>query len=298
MDMKSNLILFFLFFVFCSCTDDEQEEQATGSVKFTAETENALFKGLQEGATTGIYVVGRTGADVEGTLLAAGNVFDNQKFIFSGKILTPESKIYYPENVPAFDIYAYAPYSEAGLNDAIQLPFTVESSQANPAASDLLWAVNNGIKPASGAANLSFKHVLSKIEINLKAGTGVTLDVLSVQVGNSLPSTLLDMKTGKPGPASGTAKAILAKSVLPMVDAATFEAIIIPQTINVLSKFLTVVNGDKTYYYDLEAAKEFKTGTVYKYNITINQNDLEITLSGDVTDWLPGDTTDANLTKN
>lgn len=296
--MKNYFILFLLI-VFCACTQDEKEEQLIGSaIQLTANAATGSFTGIRSGTACGVYVVSRAVAGVEGTLMATGNAYDNQKFNFVDQSLTPESVLYYPQNVPAFDLYAYAPYSATGMNENLQVPFTVQSVQTDVAASDLLWSVRKGIKPTKSSNAMSFKHVLSKIEINITAGTDVTLASPTVIVANSKPTTLLDMKTGIPGSATGAVVSIQAQAISSTTTTVTFEAIVIPQTINSLDKFLTITNNGKTFYYNLPSSKEFKKGSLYKYNMTLNGDELEITLSGDVEEWISGGSTNADLTED
>lgn len=77
------------------------------------------------------------------------------------------------------------------------MPVTV-ANQSVLAAIDVLYS-NNGtaLTKASGAANLTFSHKLSKVELTVKPGNGLT-DVNGLQVvyNNVNTAATLDLATG------------------------------------------------------------------------------------------------------
>lgn len=300
--MKKNIAFFFFLITICSCTEEDQDKQESLNhklVRFTINRTTEAPVESQEGTAFGIYMTQRTGIDIESVLAPSGNTFDNEKFILSGNSLNPEKKIYYPEGgVQSFDVYAYTPYSTEGLHENTLLPFTVQSTQTNIMESDLLWTSLKKVIP-NAPSKFIFSHVLSKIKIILTAGQDVTLTSPTAIINNTLPETLFNMQTGTVGMATGVTIAIQSQRISSTSTTAIFEAIIVPQTISKLDKFLMFVDGDKTYYYDLEEAQEFKAGIVYTYHFTANKNGkLDILLTGNVGEWTEDGTFDDNLTPN
>lgn len=298
--MKNSIIFFSLSLIaFYSCTGEEQDKQESLNhklVRFTINRATESSTGIQEDTAFGIYMVQRTNVETEGTLIPSGNAFDNKKFILHSEALSPEEKIYYPEGIQSFDVYAYTPYSTEGLHQNTLLPFTVQSIQTDITDSDLLWASLKKITPNT-PSKFIFNHLLSKIKIVLASGPDVTLTSPTALINNALLETSLDMQAGTVGVATGTTSTIQAQKISSTDTTAIFEAIIVPQTISKLDKFLTFVNGDKSYSYDLAESKEFKTGTIYTYHFMANNNGkLDIVLTGNVGEWTPDGTWEGNLT--
>lgn len=165
---------------------------------------------------------------------------------FSGTI------VYFPQSGKGVNIYAYAPW-QTGLTLNGSYSFTVKADQSKDAdyiASDLLWGQPMKLKtgsttdyePANPVARtkenvpVSFKHLLSKIQIELVAGDGLTTDDFkgaTLTIMNTLPSTSLTLSSGTISTASGTAAAITVATYPTDATPTAFtgSAIAVPQTI-------------------------------------------------------------------
>ena len=194
---------------------------------------------------------------------------------------------YFPASGSTVDIIAYHP-AAAGASDGA---FSVQTNQAgddgtaNYKASDLMWATPlTGVSRENGAQTLSFRHLMSKIEVTLVQGTGVTADEIgaaTITLGNSdlITSGTFNTATGEfTAAASGTGTYTIATSA----GAATpHAAIIVPQ--NVAGKALTVTIGETARTYDIPEGTSFVTGKKYTYTLTVNKTGL--TVSSTISDW-------------
>lgn len=174
---------------------------------------------------------------------------------------------------------------------------------ADYAKSDLLCASATNCARQVAAHNLEFKHLLSKIEIYLVAGTGMTdaeLETAQVTILNTKPTTAVTLsKTATPiasiGAASGTATAITAKMQTETDQTVTIsgvaqpahrmaEAIIVPQAVN--DDFIQITVGTSTY--TAKVNKTFDAGNKFVYNVVVNKSGIEF--SSTILPWGMGET--------
>lgn len=213
--------------------------------------------------------------------------------------------VYYPQSGNDVDIYAYAPWKTSlALNGTYA--FTIKADQSKDEdylASDLLWGqpmkegTNSGeyvsanpIARTKDAVSVSFKHLLSKIQVELKSGTGLTaddfkgakLEILSVK-----PEVTLTLANGTITNASGTATDVIAAAypadVTPTLAAA---AIVVPQSFSKGTKFMRVTLATNAQlYYTLPNTTdlELQSGKIYKYEITVKLTGL--TVASSIEDW-------------
>ena len=193
------------------------------------------------------------------------------------------------------------------------LTHTVATDQSTDfAKSDLLYASATGLVRQTAAHQLTFSHLLSKVEVYLVAGTGTTdteLATAQVTLQNILPSAPLTMSksTGcSVGSASGTATTITCKMQSQTDQQVTIEsvaqnaygfaeAVIVPQWVNTTHAsggaavdFITVTIG--TTSYKAQINKEFTAGKRYTYHVVVNKSG--ISLSSTISQWGDGGTTD------
>lgn len=234
----------------------------------------------------------------------------NLKYTANGKGGFDGTTVYYPQSGEGVNIYAYAPW-EDGLALDDSYPFTVETDQSGVdayIASDLLWGQpmkeNSGIPGTYITANpvartqaavpVTFTHLLSKIEVTLQAGKGLTVDDFrgaKLTILNTSPTTNLTLKNGNITAASGIPTEIIAAYYIqqPTVDALTAAAIVVPQTIAKGTQFmkLHLATGGELYYTlpngNLDDALTLESGKIYKYNITVNLTELTVTST--IKDW-------------
>lgn len=187
----------------------------------------------------------------------------------------------------------------------------VQTTDANYAASDLLYAKGTNLARQTAAHPLSFSHLLSKIEVYLVAGSGATdaeLETAQVTIQNTKPTASVTLsKTAAPTiTASGTATDITAKMQMQTDQTVTIggvaspahrfaEAIIVPQWVNTTGAsggadvdFIKITLGTSTHTAKIN--KQFVGGNRYTYNVVVNKSGIELTST--ITQWNDGGITD------
>ncbi|OUP07607.1 hypothetical protein B5F34_10675 [Mediterranea sp. An20] len=191
---------------------------------------------------------------------------------------------YFPTSGNGVNIYAYYPSGAVTDMGASGVAFTVKTDQSTDAAykaSDLMFGTAaNPVSRQSSAIPVTFRHLLSKITVNLTSGDGnPSLDGATVSLMNVRLDAQLTPSDGTVAEGTGTQD----ESVT--VTTGTGGSAIIPvQTVASGKQFIRVQlqTGGKLYY-TLPQNATFQGGKVYTYNIKVNLTDLEVTSS--ITDW-------------
>ena len=222
----------------------------------------------------------------------------------TGGVLTTSDEQYYPQS-NGVNIFAVYPSGVAGTNvNATNVAFAVESDQSEEdayKASDLMVGApaNNPVSKTSGTVQLTFKHCLSKININISAGDGITetdLQGATVTILNTTTGGTFNVQTGEvtPNGVQAAATPITAGTLEVREDTGVqgISAIIVPQTVSAGRQFISIrYGGDQQtpateLFYTLPQAADvdFAAGYSYTFNITAKKSGL--TLDGStITDW-------------
>lgn len=188
--------------------------------------------------------------------------------------LTPAVKKYFPTDKASLDIYAL--HGNFTISDEMPASISVLEDQSTKEAyceSDLLYAVSTNVPYSEEIITLDFKHLLSKIEIKLTAGSGVDLSkVTSVKVLNTQLAADITLKNSE----------AIATAITPTGDTADItaykssdnngvyaEAIVIPQEVS--GTFVEVTVGGTPYYYTI-LTQTLKSGYKYILNLTVGES--------------------------
>lgn len=199
----------------------------------------------------------------------------------SGNFISTESK-FYPSDKAAIDLYALHGNFYSAPTGAFQTEISGysvlanQSVKSNYAKSDLLYATKSGVSPQESAVELVFKHMLSKIEINLKAGNGIDLSHLSsIKILNT--KLKVDVTLNKDE--SATTSVVLSSSDNDATDITPYqtsdadgvyaEAIVIPQEVS--GTFVEVTVGGTPYYYTIPT-QTLQGGYKYILNLTVGES--------------------------
>ena len=199
---------------------------------------------------------------------------------------TDTTPFYFPVGVNTINIHAIHPSytSDAG--------FTVETDQtmeANYAKSDLCYSKprdytrsgTTAYLDANGRRVLQFKHLLSKIIVNL------TVDATAATSAPSYISLHAKTTTAMTFPvdnANGYTGCTASDASYPGVIKMKQEAIIPPQDIAAGASFISMnVPGIGSMIYPMPTATSFESGKKYTYNLKVT--DVGITATTNVTDW-------------
>ena len=172
-----------------------------------------------------------------------------------------------------------------------------QSTDANVKASDHLCYYSTGVKPSKEGISIPFGHIMSKLKITLTLGTeyedATDNPISSVAVfGSNIKGTYLPIiqssissqsNSGSFGPqpnpitivkwGSQSENSII--KTLPLSYSsltATYEAILIPQTIAANNFVVEILIGDKTYEWKSTAEVELEEGKEYTLALTAGKD--------------------------
>jgi hypothetical protein len=163
------VLLLLAFLTMCSendITDSDAIQEINFSIGFVdniktrVSTDNTFSASFENGDAIGIFIYVRD--PEEKSSIVNNNLYvDNRKMTYNGSVWQLESPIYYTKDDVLLDIYAYYPYRENAVADALQY-------NASTGMADLLSASVLGIhKTDRQTVRLFFSHLLSMIQISI-----------------------------------------------------------------------------------------------------------------------------------
>lgn len=226
-----------------------------------------------EGDRMGMYVTSAGEA-----LKTTGNLYTNAWLALSEGAWTGTT-MYYP-NASNVDIYTYFPHS-AVVADVNALNVTVAADQTVAGAyrkSDFLWAKTADQVKTKEGLEIALQHRMSKAEVQLLAGDGVSNDYLakakSVRLLGLKTTATADLATGGVAVADGA-------SVVNVTAAPAGErlwmAIVAPQALAAGTEAIEIVleDGNKRIY-RLEKEITYQPGKVKHFDITVSNDALTV----------------------
>jgi len=293
--------------VFASC--DKQEEEGRIVVAFNAHissgnTATVHTNSLQTRTASGgeQWIVG----DAVGIfMLSAGGVLsddilynvNNRQYNITDNAtgaLAPDDgvQIYYPQS-DNVDFIAYYPYGTIETSSG-QIVYNIsvdgQTSEAVQNGKDILYAKKTNMSKGESPVSLEFNHILSKITLNVKAGTGVAasaianiaaIDVLFVGMPLTASLVLQDGTLTSYAPGNFSPLAI---ETTPDYDV-TFSALLIPHGVGASRKVVFEV-GDDTYIWTISDAAIFEAQKHYTYEITVNNTGIVDVNMPIITPWI------------
>ncbi len=289
------------FAVMCGCSaDSEQNElpfqkqllQLQGCVQSSLTNSRVTASGFETGDQVGVYV------SSTGSLAQSGNLNDNVAYTYANGNLTAPvgQEVYWEKESTQLNIYAYYPYS-AGLSSVSAFPFTVKSDQSsadNFYNSDIITAQEKNVVAQEEAVMLSFDHVLSKINIKLIAGEGITTNELaSADKTFSIKGLVTN---GEINLEDGTAQAGTNKSTISPYtdDGLNYMAIVYPQE-GTLSLMLELDN--EIYTYSTNVSYQPKYQYTYSLIVTTWESPQMILSAVELTPWEDGESESGEMIK-
>ena len=217
---------------------------------------------------------------------------DNVRWVNNSGTWTPESQALWKNAKSPVGIYAYAPHV-SGADDHKSVEFSIPSNQTGGTSSaDFLWCSMPGFVPADKLVNqklnITFRHVLVKLKVNLTFGN---------QFGDShsVKDVILNGTSSK-------IKCDLAGSTISDLDQSSsndismcntsdyvYEAIFFPgKGQKSGARMLTVVMSDsKAYNVTIDSDLELNSGYAYTMNVKVGKDKMEAG-SVNVIEWQPG----------
>lgn len=230
----------------------------------------------------GIFMLPASGT-IEATPADRANVKYKVSDAESGS-LSPVSgtPLYYPQSGNV-DFIAYYPYGERGdvagkVTSENKYKINL-SDQSHPVTLDVLRAEKKNVAKSKTAVSLKFRHVLSKITLNVKVEANIgfqgTMTGDDVTIGGMPAGAVLDLQSGaltaEPAAAIHPLKAAVATTDFD----ATFSAIIVPQAGTAGRTVVFTLDGG-VYTWTIPGSEVFVSGNHYVYPVTIRTTGVEV----------------------
>lgn len=327
--MKKYLILATSALLLAACSSDSTENVSEVSApvpiqlgtsmevntRSTSQTLQATE--LEVGTTVGVYIYHN------GTATSATTSYGYKNLAYTAgngtgdlTLVTASDQPFFPQDkTKTIDIYAFAPRTGVYTSTAELSTLTAENAftttadqttDANYRASDFVWGKAAAVTYATASTSsitIPLKHKLSKVNINIAPGTGMTLTQLAharIALNGVILNGTVNFTTGAVTTSGTTTSSVILTSSASTSVTTTFtsgttnytactsSAVIIPQTIAASNSFITVELWNGTAYttaYNVKttAATTFDAEKVYTYNIIVNSQGLTLTTT--IADW-------------
>lgn len=267
--MKKYLAFMLATAFLASCQQEENEtvpsssnNRVTISPVITRATETNFENG---------DVIGLTITKSDETVYASNAQLTFTDGTFAGDV------VWYTEGTEASTLTAYYPYNAAGVPSSVEV-VADQNSNNGYAASDFLAAYKTDVLPSTNAVTMTFKHMLSKLLINVDNESGSAITAITLQ--GSVAKADIDYASLTATPASGAAAMDITAQ---QVEAdKTYRAIVVPQTV-ALSLAVTTADG-KTQEQQLASATLIQGGQ-YSVNVRVLTDGIKVVLSGEIENW-------------
>ena len=209
---------------------------------------------------------------------------ENVPMTYDGTAFTASGLSWYNDLNEKSVLTAYYPYAEGGRPDE----FTVSSDQTKRnGPSDLLAAVKTDVTPVSAPVGMIFYHVMSQLTIVVSNSSSAV--VTGVSVGGLVPTAEIDYSMPKAAAKSGVAAAeVKACEVKP---GATYRVILAPQQ---AALTVTVTTDDGRSHTKTLSSAQLESGRRYDMSVLVTNEEIQISLSGDIGDWEDGGSLDGS----
>ena len=208
-------------------------------------------------------------------LNAAEKHADNALLAFDGSVFTGELMWYNDANSES-DVYAYYPYDAEGTPSTYE---AVADQTAGTGSADFMAAAKSGVLPSPNAITMVFKHLMTKIVVNIENQSGASVD--AVELTGTPASAAVNVAELTVTPAEET----VAVKAYEATAGKVWQAIIVPGTVK-MELVVSLSNGKKMV--QPLTQMELKSGAQYTVNARIVADDMAVTASGDIENWTDG----------
>lgn len=234
-----------------------------------------------QGDAVGVFMLTAGGTIPDDIISEVNNIKYNAAP--SGTLTPANTPVYYPRTGKV-DFIAFYPYSDKGTgNGKITADYKYGISvadQSHPENIDVLYAKAENKERTQSPVDLRFKHVLSKIMLNIKLGdglTGLTADKITAVILTGMPATAtLSLQDGTLAPGT-TANISAVKTTTPSPGAtATFTALVPPQAAGSYTRNVIVMVNGEEYTGTIPGADAYVSNEMYIYPVTVQKTGISI----------------------
>lgn len=262
-----------------SCSSNGEEvrpDQKQESVSFTASMKTlsrATETSFEENDQIIVYAVKDEGNGTE--LKASGNYANYVKYTYRGNKFVNDQGIVRPTE---FGVRYFAMYPNT-ITSVPTFRFNVKTAQGASGQytmSDLCTAVSD--VTTAKEVNLIFSHRLSHVVVNLQ-GEALGTGTATVKLNNVNTGCNVDLN-------ANTFTAYESRSTVYCADNGTnsYKAIIVPQTIETGSPFLTVTLNGKEHTLKATSDINLTSGKQQVFNLNINKDEI-VSFTGNILPW-------------
>lgn len=267
--MKRYFSLALAVLALAACQQNSAPEAASGQVRI----EPVITKATEVNFETGDKI-GLTMAKVNGTEDYATNAcLTYAGDVFSGELM------WYADAYSEADLHAYYPYSAEGEPTSY---FCLTDQSEGIGAADLMAACKEGVLPTLNAVTMVFRHLMTKIVINIDNQSGAQIDMVGIE-GSPVAA---DINIAEMTVSEYTGVAVDEEpapvKAYEAVSGEKWQAIIIPGT-SKLTISVNLSNGKKIS--QPLAEMTLKSGGQYTVNARIVKDDMTVNASGEIQNW-------------
>lgn len=261
--MKRFYLLAASVLVLAGCQNKENISTGSRQVRISPVFAKATDTNFEENDEIGLSI------DNGGESLYA----DNQRFIYNGNEFVGGLE-WYGEDIASV-ITAYYPYKADGLGST----FSVLTDQTGGlSASDLIAGVKTGVKPSEDAVVVPFKHLLSKIVVEMENVAGKDISKVEIKGLKTTADINLTELLAKASENATTEPITMFTSV----KGATYSAIVVPQ--EAVIEICVTLSDAETLSQKL-VSTEFVQGGQYTAKVKVLEGKLAVKISGDIENW-------------
>ena len=266
--MKRYLTLALAALAFAACQQTAEPQMVPGKIQIEPIITKATEVNFENGDRIGLTI------KVNG---AAENYASNECMTFASDVFTGDLEWYADIYTPA-DFHAYYPYNENGAPVSY---IQHEDQSEGIAAADFMMAAKKGVLPSQNAVAMVFKHMMTKLVINIDNQSGA--DVAKVEVLSGTLGVDLDYENMALLPCSGELPSVCPQTTAyEAVSGKTWQMIMIPQTAPLE---LIVTLSNRTEIRQSLVNTTYKSGGQYTINARILPDNMIVSASGEIENW-------------
>lgn len=289
---KRYSIILVLALVLCACAKNGPEVE-NKEIRFNVFHPSALTKATETSFEIsdkiGVYMTAYDG-DTPLALQPSGNQVNNSCLEYDGHKWISNPKMYW-NGGEKYDVYAYYPYANPQSTDEYVFDLSLDQNTERSdtglggyEASDLLWAKAKGVSYPN-AVNLTFRHILSRLVVNIVRGENFEGDMpedVELRIHSTVPRAVVDLSNGiVVKDRYAEAQTIKAKKI----GDYRFEAILVPQTLAFRLPLVEVIANKVSYL--VEMRMDFKQGMSHSISVVLDEDPakVKIEIGGEIQEW-------------